>query len=124
LQPGFRDAIDRMPSGIEGLKPPGMGEVLTDTLGCGLPGLPFEPLPRAGGLVVITREPGRDGLALQIIACIANLLVLAVIDVRPGRLGRPSEPAKGRQLRACLTQGFNPHVEQVGQNSFALRRIE
>jgi len=121
---GFRDAIDCMAGSIEGLKPLGMGEVFTDAFGRRLSGLPFQTLPRARGLKVITSEQGGDGLALKIVECVVDLLVIAVIEVRPGRPGRPSEPAKGRQLIACLDQGFNPDVDQVSQDIFAVRRIE
>ena len=101
-----------------------MGEVSTDTRGRGLVGLPLQTLPRARGLKVITSEQGDDGLALQRIERIVNLLVIALIDLSPCRLCRPSEPAKGRPLIACLDQSFNPDVDQVGQDIFALRRIE
>src|SRR2546430_2760185 len=113
-----------MTGGIEGLKPPGMGEVLTDALGCGLSGFPFQTLPRAGRLVVITSEQGGDSLALQIIECVVHLVVIALIDLSSCRLGRPSEPAKGRQLIAGLDQGFNPNVNQVRQDIFASSGIE
>jgi hypothetical protein len=113
-----------MAGSIEGLKPPGMGEVFTDAFGRGLSGLPFQTLPRARGLKVITSEQGGEDLALKIVKCVVNLLVVALIDLSPCRLGRPSEPAKGRQLIACLDQGFNPDVDQVSQDIFAVRRIE
>ena len=87
--------VSGMPSsglarGVQGLQPPDMGQMFADAFGRGLFGFAFEPLPRTGGLVVITAEQARDGLALQVIQRVRDLLVIAVVDLGSGFLRGPS----------------------------------
>ena len=98
--------------------------MFTDLLRGGLLRLPFEPLPGARALLVITAQQPMDRRALHVIQCGIDLVVIPMVDLRTGFLRGPSQRAERRQFIPRVDQGFNADIDDIGQDVFAAGRFQ
>jgi hypothetical protein len=124
LQLRFGNPLNGLTRTVQGLQPPRMGDMLANAFRRRAFGFAFETLPRTGGLLGLARQEASDRRPLHVVERGGHLLVIAHVDLGTRFLRGPTECTERREFIARLHQGFDPHVDQIGENVLALGGLQ
>jgi hypothetical protein len=77
-----------------------------------------------GCLLGLARQEASDRRPLHVVERGGHLLVIAHVDLGTRFLRGPTECTERREFIARLHQGFDPHVDQIGENVLALGSLQ